>query len=75
MAVGIALLVSADPVAIQQFSHALQELSITPDVCREIPAALGLLNRRKFDDVIVSPIGTAVRADSGGSGDSDEGER
>jgi ActR/RegA family two-component response regulator len=53
MAIGLALLVSADPVAIQQFGHALQELSITPDVCREIPAALGLLNRRKFDAVIV----------------------
>ena len=53
MAVGLALLVSADPVAIQQFSHALQELSITPDVCREVPAAVGLLNRRKFDAVIV----------------------
>lgn len=53
MAVGVALLVSADPAAIQQFTHALQELSITPDVCREIPAAFGLLNRRKFDAVIV----------------------
>jgi CheY-like chemotaxis protein len=53
MAVGLALLVSADPVAIQQFSHALQELSITPDICREVPAAVGLLNRRKFDAVIV----------------------
>jgi ActR/RegA family two-component response regulator len=53
MAVGLALLVSADLVAIQQFSHALQELSISPDVCREIPAAIGLLNRRKFEAVIV----------------------
>ncbi|MFZ1141608.1 MAG: PilZ domain-containing protein [Candidatus Sulfotelmatobacter sp.] len=53
MAVGLALLVSADPVAIQQFSHALQELSITPDICRKMPAAIGLLNRRKFDAVIV----------------------
>ena len=53
MAVGLALLVSADPVAIQQFSHALQELSITPDICREVPAAVGLLNRRKFEAVIV----------------------
>jgi hypothetical protein len=33
MTVGIALLVSADPVAIQQFTHALHELSITPDIC------------------------------------------
>jgi CheY-like chemotaxis protein len=53
MAVGLALLVSADPVAIQQFSHALRELSITPEICREVPAAVGLLNRRKFDAVIV----------------------
>ena len=53
MAVGLALLVSADPVAIQQFSRSLQELSIFPDVCREIPAAVGLLNRRKFDAVII----------------------
>jgi DNA-binding NtrC family response regulator len=53
MAVGLALLVSTDPVAIQQFSYALQGLSISPDVCREIPAAVGSLNRRKFDAVIV----------------------
>jgi CheY-like chemotaxis protein len=53
MATALALLVSADPVTIQQFSHALQELSISPDVCREVPAAVRLLNRRKFDAVIV----------------------
>ncbi len=53
MAVGLALLVSTDPVAIQQFSCALQELCISPDVCQEVPAAFGLLNRRKFDAVIV----------------------
>ncbi len=53
MAIGLALLVSADPVTIQQFSYALQELSISPDVCREVPAATGLLNCRKFDAVIV----------------------
>ena len=53
MPIGLALLVSADPVTIQQFSHALQELSISPDVCQEVPAAVGLLNRRKFDAVIV----------------------
>ena len=44
MSVGLALLVSADPVTIQQFSHALRELSILPDVCREVPTAVGLLN-------------------------------
>src|SRR5664279_5621945 len=53
MAIALALLASADPVTIQQFSHALQELSISSDVCQEVPAAVGLLNRRKFDAVIV----------------------
>jgi CheY-like chemotaxis protein len=53
MSIGLALLVSADPVTIQQFSHALQELSISPDVCQEGIAAVRLLNRRKFDAVIV----------------------
>jgi hypothetical protein len=28
-------------------------LSISPDVCHEVPTAVGLLNRRKFDAVIV----------------------
>ena len=51
--VGLVLLASDDPVTIQQFSHALGELSISPDVCREVPAAVVLLNRRKFDAVIV----------------------
>jgi hypothetical protein len=50
---GIALLVSADPVTIRQFSEALQKLSIAPDVCQELPEAIALLNRRKFDAVIV----------------------
>ena len=53
MATALALLVSADPVTIQQLSHALQELSISPDVCREVSASLRLLNCRKFDAVIV----------------------
>jgi len=53
MTVGLALLVSADPVAVHLFSHALQGLSISPDVCQEVPAAVGLLNRRKFDAVVV----------------------
>jgi ActR/RegA family two-component response regulator len=53
MAIGLALLVSAGLVTIRQFSHALQELSIPPDVCQEVPAAVGLLNRRNFDAVIV----------------------
>jgi CheY-like chemotaxis protein len=51
--IGLVLLASDDAVTIQQFSHALEELSISPDVCREVPAAIGLLKRRKFDAVIV----------------------
>jgi CheY-like chemotaxis protein len=53
MAIAVALLVSADPVTIQQFGQALQELSISPDVCQEVPASIRLLNCRKFDAVIV----------------------
>ena len=53
MSIGLALLVSADPVTIQQFSLALRELSISPDVCQEAAGAVRLLNRRKVDAVIV----------------------
>jgi hypothetical protein len=53
MPIGLALLVSADPATIQQFSHALQELSISSEVCEEVPEAIALLNRRKFEAVIV----------------------
>jgi CheY-like chemotaxis protein len=53
MAMAFALLVSADPVTIQQFSPALRELSISPDVCAEAAGAVRLLKCRKFDTVIV----------------------
>jgi CheY-like chemotaxis protein len=53
MAIALALLVSADPITIQQFSRALQEFSISPDVCQEAASVVHLLNRRKFDAVIV----------------------
>jgi CheY-like chemotaxis protein len=53
VSIGLALLVSADPVTIRQFSHALQEFSISPDVCQEVPASIQLLKSRKFDAVIV----------------------
>ena len=53
MAIASALLVSADPVTIQQFSLALRELSISHDVCQGETAAISLLTRRKFDTVIV----------------------
>ncbi len=53
MAIALALLACADPVTIQQFSHALQELSISPDVSQEVLPSIRLLNHRKFDAVIV----------------------
>ncbi len=53
MSIGLALLVSADLVTIQQFSFALQELSISPDACPDGPSAGLLLKRRKFDAVII----------------------
>jgi len=53
MSIGLALLVSADLVTVRQFRYALQQLSISADVCKEVPAAIRLLNRRKFDAVIV----------------------
>jgi hypothetical protein len=53
MAIAVALLVSADPVTIRQLDQALQELSISPDVCQEVPTSIRLLNDRKFDAVIV----------------------
>jgi CheY-like chemotaxis protein len=53
MAIGLALLVSADPATTYLFSHALQQLSISPAVCQATPAAIRLLKYRKFDAVIV----------------------
>src|SRR5580692_2296809 len=53
MSIGLALLVSADPVTIQQFSLALRELSISPAACQDAASAELLLKRRKFDAVIV----------------------
>jgi len=53
MSIGLALLVSADPATIQQFSLALRELSISPDACQDAAGAGLLLKLRKFDAVIV----------------------
>ena len=53
MSIGLALLVSADPVTIQRFSLALRELSISAEACQDAASAQLLLKRRKFDAVIV----------------------
>jgi ActR/RegA family two-component response regulator len=47
------LLVSNDAVTIQQLSESMQQLAMSPEVCGEVPTALGILNRRKFEAVIV----------------------
>jgi hypothetical protein len=53
MSMGLALLVSADPVTIGKFSLALEEFSLSPDICSGIAASIRLLNRKKFDAVIL----------------------
>jgi ActR/RegA family two-component response regulator len=53
MSIGLALLVSADPVTIHHFSLALRELSLSPEACEDAVSAGLLLKRRKFDAVIV----------------------
>ena len=53
MSIGLALLVSADPATIQQFSLALREFSISPDACQDAASAGLLLKRRKLVAVIV----------------------
>jgi c-di-GMP-binding flagellar brake protein YcgR len=53
MAIAFALLASADPITIQQFTLALRELSISPEACQGGKAAISLLSHRKFDAVIV----------------------
>jgi CheY-like chemotaxis protein len=53
MAIAIALLVSDDPATTEQVSHALQDLSILPDICHQMEESIHLLNSRKFDAVIV----------------------
>jgi ActR/RegA family two-component response regulator len=53
MATAFALLVSSDTVIIQQFSHALRELSISPHVCQELAESVRLLTTRKFDALLV----------------------
>ncbi len=53
MAIACALLVSDDAGTIQEFKVPLRQLSISFEVCRDGPAAIRLLSRRKFDAVIV----------------------
>jgi ActR/RegA family two-component response regulator len=51
--VGRILLVSNDPVTIQQFTDGMQQLALYTEICRELPIALRLLNSQKFEAVVI----------------------
>jgi ActR/RegA family two-component response regulator len=51
--VGRVLLVSNDPVTVQQLTEAMHQLALHPEVCFEVPSALRLLSNQKFEAVIV----------------------
>jgi len=50
---GCVLLLCADPATIQQLAEGMQQLAIATEVCVEVNMALRLLNRKKFEAVIV----------------------
>lgn len=47
------LLVSKDPDMIEQLGQSMQQLALSSEICAEVPSAMVLLNKRKFDAVIV----------------------
>ncbi len=51
--IGNALLVCNDAGTIKQLTASMQQLAMVPEVCADVPVALALLNRRKFEAVIV----------------------
>jgi ActR/RegA family two-component response regulator len=53
VSMGSALLLSNDAAAIGHLSVSMQQLAMTPEVCCDVSTALNLLNRRKFEAVIV----------------------
>jgi len=50
---GSALVVSNDAATIKQLGASMQQLAMSPEVSFEIASALDLLNRRKFEAVVV----------------------
>jgi CheY-like chemotaxis protein len=52
-AMGHVLLVCDDSAAIQQLAEGMQQLAIATEVCVDVSMALRLLNRKKFEAVIV----------------------
>jgi hypothetical protein len=53
VSMGRVLLVSDDLAAIQQLSEGMQRFAIATEVCVDVNMAVGLLNRKKFEAVIV----------------------
>jgi PilZ domain len=51
--VGRALLVSTDTVAVEQIASVMRKFAILPEICTDIPAALGLINTRKYEAVVL----------------------
>jgi ActR/RegA family two-component response regulator len=47
------LVVSNDAVTIAQLNESMGKLAMSPEICPEVPAALGLLNSQKFEAVMV----------------------
>jgi CheY-like chemotaxis protein len=57
------LVVSNDATTIAHLSESTQKLAMASEVCAEVPAALGLLSRRKFEAVIIdSQLGAQANA-------------
>jgi hypothetical protein len=52
-AMGRVLLICNDSAAIKQVSEGTQQFAIAAEVCTEVSMAIGLLNRQKFEAVIV----------------------
>jgi CheY-like chemotaxis protein len=53
VAMGRVLLVCEDAAAVQQLAEGMQQFAIATEVCADASVALGLLNRKKFEAVIV----------------------
>jgi ActR/RegA family two-component response regulator len=61
--VGRILLVSNDPVTVQQFTEVTQQLALHVEVCLDVPTALRLLSSQKFEAVVVDLLlGEAAQA-------------
>jgi hypothetical protein len=53
VSMGSALLISNDPLIIEQLTTGMQQFAITSEVCADIAVAIALLNHRKFEAVVV----------------------